>query len=101
MHEDSPRGDTLLFLEMREITPQLVNSGHAGLSMLAFDDDGLIPPVKKDYAGPGTVKKCQLTRLQSRMNREAFLEMMGIGRDVARESFFVIEMRKQAWPLFV
>ncbi len=99
MYEDAPRGNALLLLDVCEITSKLIYCRHCRLSLLAFDNDGMIVPVKQDYVGAGTVLKRQFANLECRMNSKAVLKMMRIGRNVTGEGFLVIESREETLPI--
>jgi hypothetical protein len=68
VHKNSPRFHAFFFLDVSEITSQLIDRDHGRLSLFAFDHDCLIVPVQQDHVGAGTVTERQFTNFERRMN---------------------------------
>ena len=83
MHKDAPCGNTLLFLDVCQITSQLIYRGDRWLALLAFDNDCMIVPVKQDYIGACSIMERQFANFERRMNRKAILKVMWICGNVS------------------
>ena len=83
MHKDASCGDTLFFLEVSKIAPQLIDVCDVGLSLFAFNDNGLIVAVEQDHIGARAVLKREFTYLERRMNSKAVFKVVRISEPVS------------------